>query len=184
MARTTIIIPTYNRSSELCRALSGLASQTDQDFRVLVSDDGSTDDTQKMLSLWQGRLNLTVVTGENSGLPAVARNRALGLVDSEFVAFLDSDDWWSPTKLERSREYMQFGADITYHDLFYSHEEVNVRFPRRVKTRALGMSPETALLKRGNGITTSSVVVRSERFLTNFFFSEDERLRWGDDFVG
>ena len=183
MARTTIMIPTYNRSSGLCRALSSLASQTNQDFRVIISDDGSTDSTHEMLSRWHERLNLTVVTGENSGLPTVPRNHALPLVDSEFVAFLDSDDWWSPTKLERSLEYMRSDVDVIFHDLFYSHNERKGRLPRTVKTRSLGKSAETSLLRRGNGITTSSVVVRTQNTLTDLLFSEDRRLRVGEDFV-
>lgn len=95
----TVVVPTYNRVSLVGASLDSIARQTFRDFEVMVVDDGSSDNTKELIAsrkepiryLWQ----------HNQG-PAAARNHALRLVRSEFVAFLDSDDLWLPTFLERT----------------------------------------------------------------------------------
>jgi len=93
-----VIIPCYNAESSLQRALDSVFRQTFQDFRVFAVDDGSTDGTRHVLE--QNNERCTVVSQPNSG-PAAARNRALRMSDSPFVAFLDADDEWKPQKLQQ-----------------------------------------------------------------------------------
>lgn len=182
MARVEVIVPTFNRCSELDRALLSVSKQHFRDLRVIVSDDGSTDFTDDVLDRWAERLNLLVVKGQNSGRPAVARNRALDRADGEFVAFLDSDDWWTEDKLWRCLAEATDDTDFIYHDLSYVGSPHGTLGPRRVKTRVLDEDARNALLYRGNGIATSGVVYRQAGTFGDLRFDESSELCFGEDF--
>ncbi len=100
----SVIIPTYNRSSIICRTIENVFEQSYRDFEVIVVDDGSTDDTLAKLKIFGDRIR--VLTRENSG-PAVARNRGVDVARGQVVAFQDSDDLWISNKLERQIELLE-----------------------------------------------------------------------------
>jgi glycosyltransferase involved in cell wall biosynthesis len=99
--RVTAAITTYNRASFVVAAVESALAQTYVDFEVLVVDDGSTDETERALQEYEGRIRYH--RQENAGR-AAARNTALRIAAGEFVAFLDSDDLWLPDKLAREVE--------------------------------------------------------------------------------
>jgi glycosyltransferase involved in cell wall biosynthesis len=92
------IIPTYNRADLVCAAVDSVLYQTYPNVEVIVVDDGSTDATLERLAPYNDRIR--VITQDNAG-PAAARNRGIAASYGDLVAFLDSDDLWLPTKLER-----------------------------------------------------------------------------------
>jgi glycosyltransferase involved in cell wall biosynthesis len=94
----SVVIPTYNRGSVICRTIDNVLSQTYPSIELIIVDDGSTDDTQLRLRAYGDRIR--VISQPNSG-PAAARNRGIEAARGEFVALQDSDDLWVPTKLER-----------------------------------------------------------------------------------
>jgi glycosyltransferase involved in cell wall biosynthesis len=99
VALVTAAITTYNRARFLPGALESVFAQTyDGDVEVLVVDDGSTDDTPKVLSRYGDRIR--VVRQENGGRSA-ARNTAVREARGPYLSFLDSDDGWLPDKLAR-----------------------------------------------------------------------------------
>ena len=91
------IIPTYNRAQIVCRAINSALAQTYARVEVIVVDDGSTDETVSMLSQYQGKIR--VIRQANAG-PAAARNTGVRNSSGDLLAFLDSDDFWTPRKLE------------------------------------------------------------------------------------
>lgn len=93
----SVVIPVYNGSAWIGRALESVFAQTVRNLEVVVVDDGSTDDIESSLRAYQGRISL--VRQRNAGA-AAARNRGVTEARSEFVAFLDADDFWHPRKLE------------------------------------------------------------------------------------
>jgi glycosyltransferase involved in cell wall biosynthesis len=100
----SVIIPTFNRSPFLKKAIESVLSQTYQDFELIIVDDGSTDDTPRLASNFGQRI--IYVRQERKG-PANARNIGIKKSARPLIAFLDSDDWWDEEKLAIQFHEMQ-----------------------------------------------------------------------------
>lgn len=100
MTRVSVIIPTYNRAETLPRAIDSALEQTVEDLEVVVVDDGSTDETSSVLAEYDDPRVRPVVHATNQGAN-VARNTGIDHAQGDYVALLDSDDSWLPSKLER-----------------------------------------------------------------------------------
>lgn len=98
-----IIIPAYNAARYLSEAIESVLTQTCEDWRIVLVNDGSTDATAEIAAQYQQRLGdkMLVITQPNAGLPA-ARNAAIRSSSSPFLALLDADDVWLPCRLEES----------------------------------------------------------------------------------
>ncbi len=96
MPAISVIIPTYNRAEMLERAIDSVLMQSCQDFELLVIDDGSTDDTFAKIKSYE--YPIIYIKQENKGA-AAARNAGIKAAKAEFLAFLDSDDWFLQGKL-------------------------------------------------------------------------------------
>lgn len=94
----SIIIPTFNREIEVERAIESVLDQTYTNFELIVVDDGSTDNTLKILS--QFKKHIKIIKTKNMGVSA-ARNVGIMEAKGTHICFLDSDDYWSTKKLER-----------------------------------------------------------------------------------
>jgi glycosyltransferase involved in cell wall biosynthesis len=113
----TVIIPTYNRSANVKRAIESVRNQEFADWELIVVDDGSNDDTGAMVaSLCDSRIRY-VLTG-HAGVSA-ARNRGIALARYDWICFLDSDDYWMPPKLRRQMRELK--EDARY-SVIYTNE--------------------------------------------------------------
>ncbi len=124
----SVIIPTYNRSAFLGEAIKSVLSQTYRSFELIVVDDGSTDDTREILSVYKDRI--LIIFSEHGG-PSAARNRGIQSCQGEFIAFLDSDDLWLPKKLERQTDFFRNRPEA----LICQTDEVWIRNGVRVNPR-------------------------------------------------
>lgn len=107
----SVVIPAYNAAWCLGRAIDSVLTQTLRDYELIVVDDGSTDGTARLLEGYRGRLrSLTQPNGGQSS----ARNAGIQVARGRYVAFLDSDDWWSPGKLERQLTFMEAHPDVVF----------------------------------------------------------------------
>ena len=93
-----VIIPVYNGERFIQRAVDSVLKQTYPVSEIIVVDDGSKDPTREIVEKEYGD-RVTLIRQQNGG-PAKARNAGLRVATSEFIAFLDADDWWEPAKLE------------------------------------------------------------------------------------
>ena len=157
--RVSIIIPTYNRATDLKRALTSVIRQTWSDWEVIVVDNHSTDNTAEVVASF-GDQRIRMLSVHNHGIIAVSRNLGTASSAADCVAFLDSDDWWAPRKLERSMREIDSGADIVYHDLYLARSSRHGWRLRRAATRSLPSPVFNSLVECGNVLTNSSVVVR------------------------
>ena len=103
MPTVDIIIPAYNAEKYLSAAIKSVLSQTYDDWRIILVNDGSTATTGEIATSFQKQLGdrMHVISQSNAGLPA-ARNAAIRSSSAEFLAILDADDVWLPCRLEES----------------------------------------------------------------------------------
>lgn len=102
MARFSAVIPAYNRGKYIARAIESVLAQTVKDFEIIVVDDHSTDDTLCIAESYVVKYPEVRVfcQDENAHGAQAARNRGWKEAQGEWIAFLDSDDTWTPDHLE------------------------------------------------------------------------------------
>ena len=88
----SIVVPAYNAEKTIKRCLDSIIEQTISNFKVYVVNDGSTDSTAKILDNYKSDRRFNIIHISNSGV-SIARNKALGLVETDYVTFIDSDDY-------------------------------------------------------------------------------------------
>lgn len=102
----SIIIPTYNRAHLVGRAIQSVLNQTYKDFELIIVDDGSTDNTEDITKEFQKKNErINYIRHEKNKGGSAARNTGIKVARGEYIAFLDSDDEWLPTKLEKQTSY-------------------------------------------------------------------------------
>ena len=156
--RLSIVIPTYNHAHFLRTALDSIRAQTFNDWEAIVVNNFSEDDTMAVVESYDDP-RIRLVNFANHGIIAAARNQGLSLTQAPFVAFLDSDDFWYPEKLQRCMDKLAQGYDLV------CHAEVWVGPGERRRTVNYGPEARAtydSLLLDGNCISTSAVVVRRE----------------------
>jgi GT2 family glycosyltransferase len=96
----SIILPTFNRLKYLRLSIDSVFAQTHADWELIVADDGSDEETQEYLQTIESEPRIKLFRLLHSGRPSTVRNVALREARGRYVAFLDSDDLWLPTKLK------------------------------------------------------------------------------------
>ncbi|MBD3296034.1 MAG: glycosyltransferase [Candidatus Omnitrophica bacterium] len=113
----SVIIPTFNRAELLKSSVSSVLDQTFTDLELIVSDDGSEDNTAEVIRSFDDP-RLRYIRSANKGVSS-ARNRALEKAGGRYIAFLDSDDRWEPDKLTITSGYIRSRPDIP---IFHTEE--------------------------------------------------------------
>lgn len=112
----SIIMPTYNRAYTLELAINSVLRQTYTDFELIISDDGSTDLTENIISPYLSDSRIRYFKSEKNGGVNVARNLALSKVadDSDWITFLDSDDEFYPSALDIMKTSISSNETFNY----------------------------------------------------------------------
>ncbi len=100
MPEISVVIPSYNHSSYIDKAVASVLNQTFDDLELIIVDDGSTDNTLEVLEAYSDP-RLKIFSQENQGAHA-AINRALELAEGKLLAVLNSDDFYHPERLEKA----------------------------------------------------------------------------------
>jgi glycosyltransferase involved in cell wall biosynthesis len=116
----SIILPTYNRLHYLREAVASVFAQTYDDWELIIADDGSSEETRAYLRRIED-LRVMILWLSHTGVPAIGRNAAIRKARGHYLAFLDSDDLWKPTKLA-----MQLDALRTSPECRWSYTAVDL----------------------------------------------------------
>ena len=176
--RISVVIPVYNRSLELRRALESLARQTERQFEVVICDDGSTEDIHAVLAPFENKIEIHYQRIENSGGPARPRNVAIRMARGEWIAFLDSDDWWDDRRMAVVGAALSDDIDILYHPLRVVTAEGLTRTPERrsIIGEALRSDALRHLALFGNPVPNSAAVVRRSMLMQIGGICEDPAI--------
>jgi len=109
MPEVSVVIPTYNYARYIREAIDSVLAQTYRDSEIIVIDDRSTDDTKGVVSQYGPEIEY--IRQENQGLSA-ARNTGIRNSKGEYIAILDSDDIWLPSKLEKQIKLFEANSEL------------------------------------------------------------------------
>ena len=116
--KISVIVPVYNVYDYLDKCLNSLVNQSDNDFEVIIVNDGSTDNSQEIIDKYVSEnANMKSFIKENGGLSS-ARNYGLSKATGEYVLFLDSDDYYEPNTIEIMKKEALSGDDIIIFRMF------------------------------------------------------------------
>jgi glycosyltransferase involved in cell wall biosynthesis len=173
----SVVIPAYNRAHTLRRAVDSVLNQTYNNIEVIIVDDGSIDNTHETLRLYGDKIRWW--SQKNAG-PSRARNSGIREAKGDYVAFLDSDDAWAPTKLEKqmgllsrcSADVVCCLCDTLFMDQKYSGKtafEIAKIFP--AYKEAVWINPTEVMITRFV-LFNQAVVVRRDVLNSNGAFDE------------
>jgi len=183
MEKVSVIIPTYNCAEYLSKAVSSVLAQTYPNIEIIVVDDGSTDNTREIVSVFQSG-NLRYFYKENGG-PGSARNYALKKAGGEIITFLDADDYYAPNNIEIKVKTLIENQPVTwlFSDVYFVTTEGAPICIGSEYFKAAYLSDYfrdrkifSALLEGGNFISTATIMMKRECFNTIGLFDESQLL--------
>jgi glycosyltransferase involved in cell wall biosynthesis len=177
----SIIIPSFNSAPYIKRLITSLLNQTYTNWEAIIVDNNSIDNTVELLNNYVDP-RIKVYSINNEGIIAKSRNLAILNSNGSWIAFLDSDDWWTPDKLKECVKFIITEKfDLIYHDLFLVKKPNKNTFKKLANSRKLKSPIFEDLILNGNGILNSSVIVRKEVIQKVGLLScETEKASWED----
>lgn len=179
----SVIIPAFNAGQFITRTLDSVANQTYSNFEIVITNDGSVDDTEAVITeyiLAHPSLHIHLSNQTNNGIGS-ARNNGIFRARGIYLAFLDADDCWYKNKLQSVYEILKGSPDI---DVLY-HDEVEIR-EGKVETKshygAVTSPVYEDLLFNGNRLSTSATVVKRELAQGIGGFSENQDFNSAEDY--
>ena len=131
----SVIIPLYNKAPYIRKALESVLAQTYADYELIIIDDGSTDGSAEIAeAILQDPASspYRLIRQANSGVSA-ARNNGIAQAHGDYIAFLDADDWWEPTYLERMAQLIEdypeaglYACNYVYYKPGKTHVALNI----------------------------------------------------------
>lgn len=159
MSVFSVVIPSFNRAYCLSRAIESVLEQSFSNFELIVVDDGSTDETEELVSSYLVDSRVRYFKTENQGVSR-ARNFGVEQARGEYLAFLDSDDQWLPNKLQLQMSFLEAHPEcrVVHGEEIWIRREVRVNPMKKHKksggdifkkaTRFCCMSPSTIVIKK------------------------------------
>lgn len=172
----TVILPTYNRSELLHRAVASVLNQTLNQLELIVIDDGSTDHTATTVEKFAAKdPRVIYIRTEHAGA-CKARNAGIDRARGKYIAFQDSDDYWQPHFLETLHKIARSRNDQDV--VFCTHLVQHIDGRMRIKPDRLIDQPNSTILS-GNIVSTQTALV-PRRLLSDRIRFDEQLLRYQD----
>lgn len=181
----SIVIPTYNHAKFISKALKSVIDQTYKNWEAIIIDNESVDETYKLINNFNdSRIKYFKIS--NDGVIAKSRNLGIKEAKGDWVAFLDSDDWWTKDKLEVCFSKITKDVDFIYHAHEYVNKSKSFFKKKIIKGRQLKKPILNDLLigtiTKGSQISNSSVIVRKNILIKIGGLNENKILVGSDDY--
>ena len=170
----SVVIPCYNAGEAIVCCVQSVLDQSYEDLEIIIVNDGSTDLSIHLLNDFlqkEGRQEKVVIINQGNQGPSAARNKGIDVATGEFIAFLDSDDFWDRDKLEIQIQLFRKDPDAQLIGCIYNNNFI------KEKERVIEIG-FTDLIKK-NYFPTPTVVLRSS-VLDEFRF--DEQQKYSEDY--
>lgn len=179
--KVSVVIPVYNKEAFISNSVSSVLNQDYEDLEVIIVDDGSTDNSIGVLDAFTDQ-RIRIFTQTNRGA-AAARNLGIAKASGDWVAFLDADDEWLPTKLSEQVTTLNHHPDIVWAACGFETHCLD----KKVVLAAQSFQPDwfesknvlsDALLPLANGksLSTITIIARREVLLASGGFDINFRL--------
>jgi glycosyltransferase involved in cell wall biosynthesis len=181
----SIVIPTYNHAKFISKALKSVIDQTYKNWEAIIIDNESVDETYKLISNFDDpRIKYFKIS--NDGVIAKSRNLGINEAKGDWIAFLDSDDWWTKDKLEVCFSGISRNVDFIYHAYEYANKSKFFFKKKIIKGRELKKPILNDLListiTKGSQISNSAVIVRKNILIKIGGLNENKILVGSDDY--
>jgi len=172
MALVRVVVPVFNRAFAIDAALRSIIAQTFADFEVLVADDGSSDGTPEIVSALAGTDSRIQLLRLSHGGVSRTRNSAISLPGSHrYVAFLDSDDIWGPSHLQRALDALENFSDAAIYCSMVDVDDVaQIWAPERLQDQQRRVARPAAIAERK--LDGDFYLVTAPRAVTAFLADE------------
>lgn len=174
----SVVIPAYNAGWCVRKAVDSVLAQDCRDFEVIVVNDGSTDDTAAVLAEYGHAIR--VIDQPNGGM-SHARNAGIRAAYGEFIAFLDADDWWLPSKLGRQVAMLQARPELGFCSCAARVEDMDGVLVNLWQCPQWQGSLLAYLFQGGASVPGSCSAVLARRHLVLAAGAFDETLRGAED---
>ena len=171
-----IIIPVYNSEKYIENTVMSVLKQTYKYWRLIIVDDGSTDNTRKILyklyKKYRNKKKIIILKNDVNKGQALSRNLALKYSTSKLVAFLDSDDFWDKNKLKNQIKFMMSNNyDFTYTDykIIKKNKITTIKVPDYFDYKKF---------IHNSSINTCSIILK-KKIIKNIYF---KNLRFSEDY--
>lgn len=177
IAKVSVIIPVYNASNYVAKAINSVLAQGYNNYEIIVVDDGSTDETREVLNGYEDRIRYVY---QNNAGPAKARNTGIKQARGDYITFLDADDLWLPDKLEKQLSFFnihpQYSLVFTDMQHIVGANVIHKSYLKEKNYQYLSSGSIYENLLRECFIFTPTVMVKRECLERVGFFNENLRI--------
>jgi glycosyltransferase involved in cell wall biosynthesis len=173
----SVVIPTYNRAQYIAETIESVLAQTYPNLEIIVIDDGSTDNTEEVVSKFIPKIQYIKQKNSERG---ASRNHGLRLAKGEYISFLDSDDLWLPDKINEELNFFlkNLSVGVVYSDAIQIAAEGN---PLKFLKRKTFSGKVTEKLLENNFVSMGAHLIRTDAIRKIDGFREERELSGSED---
>ena len=152
-----VIMPNYNKATFIEKAINSVIFQTYKNWRLYIIDDYSSDNSISIIDKFSKLKNISIIKLYKNKGPSFCRNYGIRISDSKYISFIDADDYWDKTKLEKQIYFMEKdGLNFTYTDciLHFQKNEKKSFYKKSVKN-----SFDYRSFIKNSSINSSSMII-------------------------